>query len=100
MSRQPNVIAPSILAADFARLGDEVRSVLAAGADWVHFDVMGEAGAFAGCVAAHPAPPSARPGRAGAGAGAYTFVAGGTIFGRRDYAQVGTALRAGLIGDA
>ena len=33
-------IAPSILCADFARLGDEVRSVIRAGADWIHFDVM------------------------------------------------------------
>jgi len=33
-------IAPSILSADFARLGDEVRTVIRAGADWIHFDVM------------------------------------------------------------
>ena len=34
------VIAPSILSADFARLGEEVENVLKAGSDWVHFDVM------------------------------------------------------------
>ena len=33
-------IAPSILSADFARLGDEVKAVIAGGADWIHFDVM------------------------------------------------------------
>ena len=37
---QPTVIAPSILSANFARLGEEVDAVLHAGADWVHFDVM------------------------------------------------------------
>tara|TARA_Y100000590_G_scaffold73095_4_gene80432 strand:- start:655 stop:1326 length:672 start_codon:yes stop_codon:yes gene_type:complete len=40
MAKQENIIAPSILSADFARLGEEVDSVLEAGADWVHFDVM------------------------------------------------------------
>jgi ribulose-phosphate 3-epimerase len=38
--KQPPFIAPSILSADFARLGDEVAAVVAAGADWIHFDVM------------------------------------------------------------
>src|SRR3974377_1186179 len=38
--RHPLIIAPSILAADFARLGEEVRAVDAAGADWSHVDVM------------------------------------------------------------
>jgi ribulose-phosphate 3-epimerase len=40
MSKQAPMIAPSILAADFARLGDDTAAALAAGADWVHFDVM------------------------------------------------------------
>src|SRR5688572_2436113 len=39
-SMQSTVIAPSILSANFARLGEEVDNVLKAGADWVHFDVM------------------------------------------------------------
>jgi len=38
--QRPLIIAPSILAADFAKLGEEVRAVDAAGADWIHVDVM------------------------------------------------------------
>jgi ribulose-phosphate 3-epimerase len=40
MSARPIVIAPSILSADFARLGEEARAIEAAGADWLHVDVM------------------------------------------------------------
>jgi len=40
MAKQKNIIAPSILSADFARLGEEVDAVIKAGADWIHFDVM------------------------------------------------------------
>ena len=40
MPQQPVRIAPSILSADFARLGEEVRALDAAGADWIHVDVM------------------------------------------------------------
>ena len=39
-TKLPCIIAPSILSADFARLGEEVKNVLEAGADWIHFDVM------------------------------------------------------------
>jgi ribulose-phosphate 3-epimerase len=40
LSKKPIVISPSILSADFSRLGDEIRAVDAAGADWIHVDVM------------------------------------------------------------
>jgi ribulose-phosphate 3-epimerase len=40
MAKQPCVIAPSILSANFAKLGAEVDAVIDAGADWIHFDVM------------------------------------------------------------
>ena len=40
MSDNKYIIAPSIFASDFAKLGEEVRDVLDAGADWIHFDVM------------------------------------------------------------
>lgn len=40
MAKQSPVIAPSILSADFARLGEDTRAALEAGGDWVHFDVM------------------------------------------------------------
>jgi len=37
---RPTIVAPSILSADFGRLGEEVRAVDEAGADWIHVDVM------------------------------------------------------------
>ena len=40
LSARPLIIAPSILASDFSKLGEEVRAIDAAGADWIHLDVM------------------------------------------------------------
>ena len=40
MEKMKKLIAPSILSADFTRLGEEVRAIKEAGADWIHVDVM------------------------------------------------------------
>ena len=40
LSSKPHIIAPSILSANFAKLGEEVEQVINSGADWIHFDVM------------------------------------------------------------
>src|SRR5580658_7467767 len=40
MAQHPTIVAPSLLAADFARLAEEVAAVEAAGADWLHLDIM------------------------------------------------------------
>ena len=103
---QSTVIAPSILSANFARLGEEVDNVLAAGADWVHFDVMDnhyvpnltigplvcealrKHGVTAPIDVHLMVKPVDRIVPDFAKAGADTFVAGSAIFNAPDYADV------------
>ena len=58
----PIIVAPSVLAADFTRLGEEVRAVDAAGADWIHVDVMD--GRFVPNITIGPVVLEAKIGRA------------------------------------
>jgi pentose-5-phosphate-3-epimerase len=86
---QPILVAPSVLSGDFTRLGQEVRGVDGAGADWIHVDVMH----------GHPVlevgggENTTTVARAAA-AGAAAIVAGSAIFGAGDYREAIAGIRA------
>jgi pentose-5-phosphate-3-epimerase len=70
----PIIIAPSVLSADFARLGEEIHAVDEAGADWIYVDVTAT--------------------QLAAAAGVTAIVAGSAIFGAGDYTSAIAAIRA------